>query len=203
MKCNVGQRYNKFPSDNEICKSIRNIAHENGLSKDAADVICKVYRYMMDKKLAGGCHAISSVLYVVLKEVGEKPELCIGECQKRGLPPFDHSWVTVNGQILDLAIFMPLDAQMPKGLFGGPIVAGIDVISKRMPYIVYGVNTGLEFDSATNIVIDMPFSEYMTSYPEERNGLWTVVEKVLPSSRNLDITAMKEKYKDVKRVVVR
>ena len=45
MKCNVGQRYNKFPSDNEICNSIRNIAHENGLSKDAADVICKVYRY--------------------------------------------------------------------------------------------------------------------------------------------------------------
>lgn len=95
MKCNVGQRYNKFPSDNEICNRIRNIAHENGLSKDAADVICKVYRYMMDKKLAGGCHAISSVLYVVLKEVGEKPELCIGECQKRGLPPFDHSWVTL------------------------------------------------------------------------------------------------------------
>ena len=94
MKCNVGQRYNKFLSDNEICNSIRNIAHENGLSKDAADVICKVYRYMMDKKLAGGCHAISSVLYVVLKEVGEKPELCIGECQKRELPPFDHSWVT-------------------------------------------------------------------------------------------------------------
>lgn len=203
MKCNVGQRYNKFPSDNEICNSIRNIAAGNGLSGDAADVICKVYRYMMDKKLTGGCHAISSVLYVALREAGEKPELYVGECKKEGMPPFDHSWVTVNGQILDLAIFMPLDAQMPKGLFGGPIVAGIDVISKRIPCIVYGVNTGLEFDSATNIVIDMPFSEYMTSYPEERNGLWTVVEKVLPSSRNLDITAMKEKYKDVKRVVVR
>jgi len=47
MKCNVGQRYNKFPSDNEICNRIRNIAHENGLSKDAADVICKVYRYKL------------------------------------------------------------------------------------------------------------------------------------------------------------
>ena len=151
MKCNVGQRYNKFPSDNEICNSIRNIAHENGLSKDAADVICKVYRYMMDKKLAGGCHAISSVLYVVLKEVGEKPQLCIGECQKRGLPPFDHSWVTLNGKIVDLAIYLPLD--MRKGECGGPVVSGVDVISMGKPSIDYGITTGLPFDWNTSTVI--------------------------------------------------
>lgn len=201
MKCNLGQRYNKFPSDNEICNSIRNIAHENGLSKDAADVICKVYRYMMDKKLAGGCHAISSVLYVVLKEVGEKPELCIGECQKRGLPPFDHSWVTLNGKIVDLAIYLPLN--MRKGECGGPVVLGVDVISRGKPSIDYGITTGLLFDWNTSTVIEVPFNEYMSEFPDEKDGLWTVIENALPSSRNFDIAAMKEKYKDVKRAVVR
>lgn len=156
---------------------------------------------MMDKKLAGGCHAISSVLYVVLKEVGEKPELCIGECQKRGLPPFDHSWVTLNGKIVDLAIYLPLD--MRKGECGGPVVSGVDVISRGKPSIDYGITTGLRFDWNTSTVIKVPFNEYMSEFPDEKDGLWTVIENALPSSRNFDIAAMKEKYKDVKRVVVR
>ena len=40
-------------------------------------------------------------------------------------------------------------------------------------------------------------------FPDEKDGLWTVIENAFPSSRNFDIAAMKEKYKDVKRVVVR
>ena len=137
----------------------------------------------------------------MLKEVGEKTELCIGECQKRGLPPFDHSWVTLNGKIVDLAIYLPLD--MRKGECGGPVVLGVDVISKGKPSIDYGITTGLLFDRNTSTVIKVPFNEYMSEFPDEKDGLWTVIENAHPSSRNFDIAAMKEKYKAVKRVVVR
>ena len=42
---------------------------------------------------------------------------------------------------------------------------------------------------------------YMDGFPDEKNGLWGVVQELL--GRKVDIPDLREKYKNVERVIVR
>ena len=69
--------------------------------------------------------------------------------------------------------------------------------------MTYGVNTGLPFFGETEMAINTTLSDYMDRFPNELNGLWTVLEKVYPYDGELVISDLRNKYKTIKRELVR
>lgn len=175
---------------------IRAAVQNAGYKEDIANVLCNLSEYMKRKQWWGACHASCSALYVALSELGYSPKLCIGEMLGQGLY-FDHSWIELDGQILDIAISMTLLGGAP---VSEPIVFGKNIRSGKEPVIKYGV-PGRGIEGETLVVNSLPFVDYMDGFPDEKNGLWGVVQELL--GRKVDIPDLREKYKDVKRAIVR
>ena len=189
-------KYNSNIIKNNIIEIVTSMGYEIRMSES----IVNLFNYMDEKLLFGGCHALSAVLYVVLSELGFNPVLYIGECEKEGIKPFDHSWITIDDKIIDLAIYMPL-TQIYNSI-SGPIILNIDAISKCKVNTSYGINTGLPLSDSTLFAINTPFVEYMNEFPFEIDGLWTVAKKISPSI-SLSIDELVEKYKNTQRKLVR
>lgn len=64
----------------------------------------------------------------------------------------------------------------------------------------YGV-AGRGIEGETLTVMNLNFVDYMDAYPEEKNGLWDVVSKVLGSP--VDVAKLREKYMETQRHLVR
>ena len=175
---------------------IRAAVQNAGYKEDIANVLCNLSEYMKRKQWWGACHASCSALYVALSELGYSPKLCIGEMLGQGLY-FDHSWIELDGQILDIAISMTLLGGAP---VSEPIVFGKNIRSGKEPVIKYGV-PGRGIEGETLVVNSLPFIDYMDGFPDEKNGLWGVVQELL--GRKVDILDLREKYKNVERVIVR
>lgn len=184
-------------SDDEIINRIREVSESAGLSEEVQEVLVRLYAYMMNLPLYGGCHALSSVLYVVLSELGESPELCIGECLNPNEKPFDHSWVLLDGKVIDLAIYLPL-SQKPNSI-SGVVVMDTDISTMSRHNTIYGYVTGLGLGSSCDIPMMLPFDKYMDAYPYGDRGLWGVVEGVLEGILMFDIAKAREKYKGTVR----
>lgn len=161
-----------------------------------ANAINSTLSYIHSLQWSGACHAVSSVLYVVFSELGYGTKLCIGECKAPNTKVFDHSWITIEGKIVDLAISKPLDPNM---YISGPVVLDIDIETGENHRIHYGVSfVGLSMEAAN--VYKRSFVEYMDGYPDRLNGLWDVVNDILP--KPTDIGVLREKYRDTKRIFV-
>lgn len=193
--------YNSHQVYLQVEQNVKEIVNKNGYGEDMADVILNLYDYIMEKTWYGACHASTAVLYVALKEMGYNVALKIGECQHKSDKPFDHSWIELDDKIIDLAIFLPFTQNV--GMYGGPVVCGLDVISLKPSEVTYGVNTGLPFFGETEMAINTTLSDYMDRFPNELNGLWTVLEKVYPYDGELVISDLRNKYKTIKRELVR
>ncbi len=179
-------------SNNKVKENISKIFHSEGYGDDD-DITCvtkNLFEYMINKQLFGACHALSAVLYISFSELGYDPKLCIGEVRKNGLSPFDHSWVTLNEKIFDLAIYMPLTRIINS--FGGPVIFNVDAVNMKEYNLEYGINTGLPFSTQTDIVLQSSFIDYMSSYPFENDGLWTVLKKIQPNKMKLSIEKLKK-----------
>ena len=185
----------------KINSKIENVIRINGYSKDIASTINNLFNYMIEHDYRGCCHSFSSILYVALSEFGLSPKLFVGECSVNSNPPFDHSWITLDNKIIDIAIFMPLISTYK--FVNGPIILDKDVLTNKMHHINYGINTGMPWSNEAEKIMKIPFSEYMSSCPWEENGLWTVLQKILPNTISIDIEQLKEKYKETKRIVAR
>lgn len=194
---------NKPPvSDNLLKKRIQSIiSNHNDCDKSVADTICNLYDYMRKRKFIGGCHALSSALYVALSELGQEPVLYVGECQLPRDKPFDHSWICIDDQIIDLAVYMPLTT--PINSISGPVIFDIDIVTMKHTTVNYGINTGLPMGEETKMVIETSFPKYMSAYPREYGGLWTVVKQILLPHKIVTLDYLVEKYKNVKRIFVR
>lgn len=191
---------NEFIKTNDLIRErIKTTAKENGLSDKVQTVLANLFDYMVRKPIFGGSHALSSVLYVALCELYELPELCIGECFNPRANFFDNSWVLLDGKIIDMAVCMPLSAAQ-NGM-SGVVVMDIDVTTGMKPVTQYGCKSGARFGYDTQMAINTPFSEYMTACPYERNGLWSVVELILPYDVRFNIDKAKSKYADTKRSI--
>lgn len=66
---------------------------------------------------------------------GYKPDLCIGEVLGQGLY-FDHSWISLDDKMIDLAISMTLLGGAPAS---GVIIFGKDIKTGLPPILDYGV----------------------------------------------------------------
>lgn len=198
MKVKVNRQNNGI-SNNLVRKRMQMIMKENDLSEQVQSVLLNLFDYMMKKQMYGCCHAFSSVLYVALCELGESPQLCIGECFNPKEKPFDHSWIILNGRVIDVAIYMPLSQKCNS--VTGVVIMDIDISTQMKSDTKYGYKTSLGLGYETKAVIQTPFVEYMNAYPFECNGLWTVVQMILPESINFDINVIKNKYVKTKRTI--
>ena len=178
-----------------IPERIHSLVDSMGYNPDIASVLYNMHRYMEAKQWIGACHAISSALYVALSEIGATPRLCIGEVAGDGFV-FDHSWLELDGKIIDLAINRTLlDGQAASGI----IILGQDISTGKPPLLRYGVSeTGIEGEAA--LVLSTPFATFMDNFPGETNGLWGVVQTIL--QKPIDLRILHEKYSEVNRVFV-
>lgn len=200
--CGSGKKYKKCclnKASLDINQCIRDTVSEKGYPYNLSETLCAMFRYMKEKNLLGGCHATASALYVALSEQGFQTELCVGEMGSPDIKPFDHSWITVDGKIIDLACYMPLPNPSGLTMASYPIVLSTDVVTKTDPTLIYGIETGLGFGSQTQHVLRTPFVEYLDNYPFEKEGLWSVIRRISPMS--LDLSALKRKYADVQRKI--
>lgn len=197
--CGSGKKYKQccLPKESMSTEQlIRAAVSANGYDDRISDVLCNLNRYMQRKQWWGACHASCSALYVALSELGYSPKLCIGEMMGQGLY-FDHSWIELDGKIIDMAISMTLLGGAPAS---EPILFGKNIRNGMEPVIEYGVpGRGIEGESL--IVMNLPFTDYMNAFPDEKDGLWGVVRELLGTE--IDIENLRNKYKDVERVVVR
>ncbi|WP_296835276.1 YecA family protein [Butyrivibrio sp.] len=196
--CGSGKKYkycclNKEKKD--IYASIRDIVEKEAYSDDLADVLCNLVRFMKEKKWIGACHATATILYVLLAELGYNVEIYSGEVDKIDFLPFDHSWITIDGKIIDIAVIMTLMNGMP---VSDAIVLDKNVMTSNPYDLRYGVKSAIGLDEGTKRVINMSISEYMDSHPESINFLWEIAQRVSPCK--LDINTMRKKYADKYRV---
>lgn len=201
MKCRI-PNYNKVPiSNNMMQRNIRRIMDNHNMPEDCTNAVLKAYDFMIEKNFFGGCHALSSALYIALSELGLTPKLCIGECQAPGEPPFDHSWITVNDEIIDLAVYFPLTQQINS--MGGLVIFGVDALTNRMPRVEYGIDSGLPLSNDTLRVINSNFVDYMDNFPLVKGGLWSLVMDMLPPTSTVTVNELKARYSVVERQYVK
>lgn len=176
-------------------QSIMNQVVANGWAEDVGVAIYRTAQYMNRKDLYGACHALSSALYVALCELNMNPDLCVGECVGPDIKPFDHSWLLLDKKVVDIAISKPLPHV---NAYDNIVVGGIDVVTGTFPYTIYGIKTEIGFGMETKHLISIPFVRYMDMFPgEARNGLWTVVGRIL--NKQIDASVLRAKYKNVQR----
>lgn len=169
---------------------IRNVVHQSGYNDEIAETLCQLLRYMKDKNWIGACHATASVLFISLSELGYLPKLCIGEVRDQITGTlFDHSWIELDGKIIDLAVSMTLLGGLS---LSAPIVFSQNIATSKEPTCIYGVADGRGLDAQANHTLTTPFQVYMDNYPGEKGGLWGVVRKIMP--RKIDILTLRQKY---------
>lgn len=197
--CGSGKKYKKCCLNKKMMNKPDQIiftVKESGYGDDVGLVLANLYRYMERKQWWGACHAASAVLFVSLSELGYKPKLCIGEVLGKGLY-FDHSWIMLDDKMIDLAINMTLLGGTPAS---GIIIFGKDISTGQGPVLNYGV-AGRGIEGQARFVMELPFIQYMDSFPDEKDGLWGVVREIL--QKDIDIESLREKYKETKRILVR
>lgn len=196
--CGSGKKYKQcclLNENKDIYELVRETVSSQGYKEDVADVLCNLIRYIKEKQWMGACHASASVLYVAFSELGYDVKLFVGEVQKLGEKPFDHSWITLDGKIIDIAVIMTLLGGAP---ISDAIVLDKNIRTKQKYDIEYGIVTGIGLGVEARTILSVPFVDYMDAFPFEIGGLWGVVDKVFPM--HLERAYLKEKYKDVKRI---
>lgn len=117
------------------------------------------YVILSESPYLGGCHDTSAMMYLQLRQSGVKDAdvvLCIGEVKVPDAR-FDHSWLEVRGQVFDVAICAPNYS----GVFaGGPVFAGIDLITSASSQAQFGVESRDPLDSAAAYVHRVSLSQY-------------------------------------------
>lgn len=195
--CGSGKKYkqcclNKNSMSNEFTE-IRKIVSQFDYKEELSDVLCNLLRYMRERSWIGACHASCAALYVALSELGYSPRLCAGEVKAPGFL-FDHSWIELDGKIIDLAASMTL---MGGGLpVSPPIILDINIATEAKYGLIYGTNNGRGLDAEANMVTTTSFCTYMDNFPREKNGLWGVVEIIL--DRKFAVKDMRNKYINTK-----
>jgi hypothetical protein len=155
-----------------------------------AKTFFKMLEFIHKKNWDGACHATSAIMYVLLEEQGIDARLYIGECQ-HGSFAFDHSWIEVNGEVVDAAISLT----SIQGMSFPPVLRNIDLESGEKTKIIYGVHSGRGYDQFTSTVRDLPLFMYMDNFPSHSEGLWGIAMDIGTKLRiKTNLAKMKGKY---------
>lgn len=196
--CGSGKKYKQCclkKEKHDIYSLVRTTISTENYNSQISDVICNLIRFMYDTTWIGACHATASVLYVALNELGYNVELYTGEVAGRGIAPFDHSWITLDGKIIDIAVIMTLMGGLP---ISEPIILNKNIATGGASDLDYGIESPYGLDEDTKWIISLSLTEFMDKYPEDKNGLWSIVNKVSPLT--YDINALRAKYSTYHRI---
>jgi hypothetical protein len=166
----------------------RENAHSLTTNKKLVDTYFTVLRKFGSDP--GACHISSATLYVMLREMGFSPELCIGEVTY-GNTKFDHSWVELDGLIFDVAVVYSLEEYR----ISNPVFSGINLGTITPTEGIYISTEPTIPDKHTLNILKKGFLKYMDEYPVGRNGIWAIVKELgRDLNKNWKIAVLKDKY---------
>ena len=171
---------------------IEEIISSNGYKREMSQIIINLLDYMNKKQWCGACHACSSVLYVLLSEIGYKPKLYVGEVKEKNYL-FDHSWI--DNKVIDLAISMTLENGIA---VSAPVILDINSETNEKTTIKYGIR-GQGLDDETLFLLSLTFNDYMKFFPDNDRGLWGIIEEIL--GRQINIEEFERKYYNTQRQI--
>lgn len=153
-----------------------------------------VLRYIEKRRWQGACHAVSAVIYVLLREQGVVAELCLGEVRRDRIV-FNHSWIEIDGAVYDAAIVLTLDGEQ----FSAPVVRGADVQTGKASDVEYGFNSGQPDDPPTSMIRKTSFVAFLDGFPDHSYGLCGLAADLgLQLGLRLDVPELREKYADTR-----
>lgn len=167
------------------------IATQNRIPNNVRFAFDAIMQVICKREWYGACHATAAMLFMVLESEGYKPHLHLGQCKADKF--FDHSWVTLAGEIYDAAIAFDLADKQ----YVGPTFAGFDLDTKQKTTMLYG-NSELPFDDITIT----PATVSLTAYMDGNEVMWSILQSVyervgIPYKKD----ALWEKYSTVKREI--
>lgn len=157
--------------------------------------------FMQKRDWRGACHESCGVQYVLLNELGINCEWRLGEVfykehEIQGRPVcFDHSWILINGEIFDIALFKtnypPVDSF--------PTIRNKNLKTLEEPEVIYDTNSGWGDDINTKMVKNTPLSVYLNNSPmHPKLGTWTLIEQIgVKLGINTSIDEMRKKYNGI------
>lgn len=179
--------------DKKILNAIRDSKDFSGCDKVIDDIFIDFYNDMLKGDLIkGGCHFLSSILFILLSEAGINSKLCLGNVQKDG-QIFSHSWIEVNDRIFDIAIS---DTNNPTLNNLGVIFNDIDSYTYEKTCIQYGVLPNSDLVDQTGKSIEgMTIGKYFMNCPNGKNFVWEYIINFYKRRKKfLNTGRLKEKY---------
>lgn len=181
---------------------------KNGSQPSSIDSQVKAFRevlsFIWDNDYSGACHSTSAILYMLLAESDLEPTLCIGEvCLKNSY--FDHSWVELDGKVMDAAVSFPLKNGTSE-FAGGPVFRSIDLSTNKGTDLSYGAKSTQGLDDIALVVLKNDLSGYhdmqVADVQEEQVRIWNLTV-LLAANIGLTVTTddLKRKYGSVKRAL--
>lgn len=155
--------------------ALKNVAAQFNYTNSMRFPYSALMRYVSTKDWAGACHATASLLYIMLQESGYNAHLVLGQGKIRH-QYFDHSWVTVDDRIFDIAIAFPLNGAS----YSGPVFAGVDLDSGEPPLVDYGAPM-VPFDGMSEVLKTTSVSDYLSNNPAL--DMWEILNSLCSRAR--------------------
>lgn len=177
--------YSKF------AHNIEEVCDRESIPTAVKDAYKAVYDFVQENDYREACHEMSAILFILLRELGVGGVLFSGELND-GVYRFDHSWVEVKGNIYDIAV-----AFTGTSFDSSPIFCGLSVNDQTAPKWRY-LPPSLDGDSGIQGAHSVPFSVYMSSNPNFKNGTFGLLQKLgRKCGLRLNLNQMKTRYRDV------
>jgi len=160
------QRWLAFASDH------RNECGKGDLAYQVFEVMLKA---VWEEPFPGACHDTSAVMYVMLTELGQSAELCIGQVKTPSGRYLDHSWIEVDRKVIDAAISLP---QIGGVLCSSPIFASIDLGSNDQMEHDYAFDDGKGFTDNALATYGVSLDEF-TRLPGGSEHLWQIAANLM------------------------
>ncbi|TYK64185.1 lasso peptide biosynthesis protein [Colwellia echini] len=181
-------------------QNIENLSHTQKSDYKIKKTFKAVLNWVYKTQYRGACHDTSAVLYILLMEQGVDAKLCIGEVKIDDNSYFDHSWVEVEGLVLDASVCMPNIG----GYEFPPVFASKCLSNLTPPKLSYGKSSPVGLDDVGIFVSSVNLMDYSLGHPEDPNKLWKLA-KTLSKEAEIKVNSgkLKDKYGNVKRILVR
>jgi len=150
--CGSGKKYKKccLNGNENWRKGIEDFECE----QDVKDIILSAFDFIIDNDFQGGCHLISTIMYILLSERGYQFSLKTGEVQVDNYK-FDHSWLEVAGLVIDITSINTLQDNKKFA----PVIFGESVVTGMKSDYKYGVTPNLDMEA--KMVLSQSLSEYI------------------------------------------
>lgn len=173
--------------------------HSKGDDYKAKKAFNPMLSWIIKTDYRGGCHDTSAALHMLLGEQGVNSELCIGEVKIDENNFFDHSWVTVDGMILDASICRPNFS----GYAFPPVFASKELLKLDKPQVIYGEKSPVGFDSTAKFVSSVNLKDYSSGHPDDPNKLWDITKELAKEAGiKVNIGKLKNRYGELSRTIV-